>query len=229
MTRNNNLLVAIIFTGIQRVAMLCSCWQRRSLIGMFLVGAVCAVFTSGCATSRPLPKAYLEQDHEATVVMKRIRDKPQMQDSGQGGLIGALITATSRSSNMKEKMAGIQGETVKELLLQELNRRVAEHFVLNQKTNDLKFDVTILTWGWFVPTTVLGIKTGAYQCQIVGRVDVYDVQQKMKRVAFVPVTVQKPLGNKPEEVAAKEAIIEAAQQFAVQAETFLLHPVIAAK
>ena len=143
-------------------------------------------------------------------------------DSGQGGLIGALITATSRASNLKDKMAGIQGETVKELILQELNRRLEKSFVLGEAAKDLKMDVYIDTWGWFVPTTVLGIKTGTYQCEVIGRTTITDLRQKNKKVAFVPVIVQKPLGNKPEEVAAKEAIIEAAQEFANRTVDFLV-------
>jgi len=80
--------------------------------------------------------------------------KATMRDSGQGGLIGVIVTA-GRGSNMKEKLAGIQSETVRELFSQEFNRKVGEHFVLNQLTNDLKIQVTIQSWGWFVPTTTL--------------------------------------------------------------------------
>lgn len=177
----------------------------------------------GCATHRPIPAAYLENEHEATVVIKRMPPKATMRDSGQGGLIGALVTS-GRGSNMKEKLAGIQGETVRELFTQEFTRILGEHFTVNQQTNDLKIRVTIQNWGWFVPTTMLGIKTGAYQCEMTGMVEVFDMKNKQKKVAFTPVIVQRPLGNKPEEIAAKEAIVEVAQAFAVEAERLLTAP-----
>jgi hypothetical protein len=196
--------------------------MRRLLPG----GLACVaglLLLPGCQSIRPLPVAYLEQEHDATVVIKRMPPNATMRDSGEGGLIGAFVTM-GRGSNMEKKLAGIQGETVRELFLQEFSRHLGEHFVINQQTNDLKIQVIIMNWGWFVPTTVLGIKTGAYQCEMSGVVEVFDMKNKKKKIALMPVQVQRPLGNKPEEVAAKEAIVEVAQAFAVEAERLLTTP-----
>jgi hypothetical protein len=66
-----------------------------------------------------------------------------------------------------------------------------------------------------------GIKVGDYECQIIGRVDVFDTQNK--KIAFAHLRVAEPLGSKPEEESARKAVTKVAEQFATAAETALVH------
>jgi len=193
----------------------------KRTISYLLSGAAAAFFVVGCASTKPLPRAYLESDHEMAVDYSRLKPKPVMRDSGQGGLIGILVNA-GRGSNMREKLAGIQGETLKELLRQEITKQLEKKFIIAEDKKDLILDVNIETWGWFVPSTMLGIKTGAYQCEIMGRVRMLDVKLKNKEVACVDLHVQKPLGNDPTPASAQEALLGASHEFATKLAEFLL-------
>src|SRR5512145_1999155 len=57
-------------------------------------GALSMVLLSGCASHKAMPASYLHQDREATIVIHSFPAKPTMSDSGEGGIIGALVTAT---------------------------------------------------------------------------------------------------------------------------------------
>jgi hypothetical protein len=189
-----------------------------------LAGALaCSLLTSGCASpTRYIPAAYLENHPAAAVVIKRMPARPVMMDSGQGGIVGALVTGISRSSNMREQLAGINGDTMKESFSGEFNRLIGEHVTLNCATNDLRIEVAVESWGWFVPTGAMGIKLGEYQCQMTGWVKVFDVG-RAKKVASTTIWAQKPLGPKPESTSARNAVFEVAQQFAAAAENTLIH------
>ena len=145
-----------------------------------------------------------------------------MRDSGQGGLVGALVTGTSRASTMREQLAGINGDTVKEAFLDDFNRLIGEHLTLNCATNVLRIEVVVSSWGWFVPTGELGIKRGEYQSLMLGSVNVFDVALA-KKVASTTVWASKPLGLKPEQASARKAVDEVARQFAAAAENAIIH------
>jgi hypothetical protein len=148
--------------------------------------------------------------------------KPEMMDSGQGGIIGAMVTGISRAANMRDQLSGINGAAMKESFLGKFNPLVGEHLTLNSATNDLRIEVGVERWGWYVPTGAMGIKLGEYQCQMFGSVNVFDVAQA-KKVASTVVWAQKPLGSKPEQAAARSAAFEVAQQFAAAAENAIIH------
>jgi hypothetical protein len=147
-----------------------------------------------------------------------------MMDSGNGGIIGAIITGTSRTERMREQLAGIRGEDVQQAILDEFNPRMSEHLKLADKDEDLRIEVTVLTWGWFVPTIDFGIKVGEYQSQLIGRVDIYDNVIK-KKIAYANVQISRPIGLKPQEELARSAVTEVARVFASEAEEALVHSV----
>ena len=195
----------------------------KKVLGLGSLLLAAALFGTGCAGTKPLPKAYIDSKHNLTVSVVKIPEKPQMMDSGQGGILGAIITATSRNSMMKEMLAGVQGETVKELIRQEVSRVFQEKFSIVDTGDDLKLDIEVGTYGFFVPTTVAGIKTGAYQFQITGRVMVFDAKNNSKRVALGGAVAQAPLGSKPTKEAVPEAISQCVQKFAEQVMASLIN------
>jgi hypothetical protein len=194
----------------------------KNAIPFSCTALVVFLFCSGCATSKNLPRTYLDTRHDLTVTVVKIPEKPQMMDSGGGGLIGMMVTSTTRKSTMKEMMEGIQGETVKELTRQEINRLLQDRFNLVDSSDDLKLNVRIDTYGFFVPTTVAGIKTGAYQFQITGYVEIRDAKLGSKKVAFVNGVSQSPLGNKPTQEAVPGALADAIKQFSENTVNYLI-------
>jgi hypothetical protein len=191
----------------------------RTAVCLLLGSAV--LITSGCATHQPIPKEYLGKGQRARLVIQNVPPAPAMMDSGQGGVVGAVITATSRANRMKQQLAGRHAENVQLPFTEMFKRRMAEHLELGDWDGDLKLVVNIDTWGWYVPTIDFGIKVGEYECQMIGRVDVYDNQNK--RVAFAHLRAAEPLGFKPEEEGARNAVTKVAEQFAMTAETALIH------
>jgi hypothetical protein len=200
----------------------CRVFLTRLRQGVWLsLAAACALLASGCATHQPIPKTYLDQSKHARLVIQKVPPAPTMADSGQGGLVGAIITGTSRANNMKEKLAGIHGDQVQEAFTQAFQKSMGEHLVVGDSDGELRIVVNIDTWGWYVPTIDFGIKVGDYECQVVGRVDVFDTQDK--KVAFAHLRVAEPLGSKPEEDNARKAVTQVAERFAAAAETALVH------
>ena len=177
----------------------------------------------GCGPKvMPIPGQYRNQDHEMTVAVIKIRDKPTMRDSGQGGLIGALVNA-GRASSMKKQLEGVKGETIKELLRQKISEKMEEEFYVVDDEPQLAMEIELSTWGWFVPSTAFGIKTGAYQCEIIGKVIVYDLmEKKKKKVAWVTAISQEPLGDSPGKDYAMEALLHATEDFSQKAASALL-------
>jgi hypothetical protein len=195
----------------------------RVLSTLALAGfCICLFFGAGCATYKPIPSQYLQPTRSAVILVRRMPERPQMMDSGQGGIIGAIVTATSRAERMREQLAGIQGDQVKEALLQEFKGRMAEHFNLADTNQDVRIEITVNTWGWFVPTIDFGIKVGEYQSQLVGHVRVFEVISN-KEIAYALIQIQRPLGLKPEEQTARAAVTEVARVFAREAEEALIH------
>jgi hypothetical protein len=177
----------------------------------------------GCASYRPLPASFVTTNRTARVVVRQMPSRPQMMDSGNGGIIGAVITATSRTDKMRDQLAGIRGEDVQDPLLAEFSRCLSEHLQLGNTNEDLRIEVTIQTWGWFVPTIDFGIKVGEYESQVIGRVDVYN--NTKKKIGYAIVQVSRPIGLKPQEDRARAAVAELAREFAQQAEQALIHSV----
>ncbi len=66
--------------------------MKRSTILLLLYALTCLV-GSGCYSQKPIPHAYFEQEPEIAVVVDECPEAARMRDSGQGGLIGALVTA----------------------------------------------------------------------------------------------------------------------------------------
>jgi hypothetical protein len=179
-----------------------------------------------------MPAQYFQADHEMATTIPKIPPKAVMADSGEGGLLGALITATGRADKMKAQLAGLQGETISELMRQSINRRLESKFFIGDEGKDLLLEVNVLQWGWYVPTTVVGIKTGAYQCQVTGACTVYDLtipkKKSKQRIAFSPLLVaRKPLGNDPEdlpEASVKKTMIETVDAFTEEVAKFVTTP-----
>jgi hypothetical protein len=183
--------------------------------------AACVLFVTGCATHKPIPNTYLDKSHHAKLVVQNVPPAPAMRDSGQGGIVGAIITATSRTSNMQKKLAGVHGDEVQTAFTQAFEKLMAEHLTVGDFDGELRLVVNIDSWGWYVPTTSFGIKVGDYECQIIGRIDVFDPNDK--KVAFAKIRVAEPLGSKPEEDGARKAVTEVAERFATMAEKALVH------
>ncbi len=194
--------------------------KRRMFV---VVAALCiAIFFQGCASGpQPIPAAYFDAPHQISVQVTRIEEKPSFRDSGNGGLVGVLV-GLGRSSDMKKMFDGIKGETVKELIRQELESKLDTTFVVDEESKDLGLEVEISHWGWFLPTTAFGIKTGSYQLEIMGTVAVYEVSPEKKRVANLLIASRKPLGNKPTAEICQQALEQAITDFAQQARDTLL-------
>lgn len=195
--------------------------MKKILILSFLL-ALMSVLISGCATGPvQLPAKYFEKQHEISISVVKIDDKPRMRDSGQGGLIGAIVNA-GRSSSMQEIFDGIKGETVKELLRQQIANKLEGPFVIEEESKDLSLEITVNTWGWFLPTTLFGIKTGSYQLEIFGEVSIYELKREKEQIAFVRAYAQKPLGNDPSSTECQQALKLAIDEFAQQVAEFVL-------
>lgn len=191
----------------------------------FLLLAV-HVFAMGCATKpTPIPAAYFEGDREIAVNVVKLAEAPMMRDSGGGGLIGVLVNA-GRAAKMRKMFDGIEGDTVKELLNQQLSDRLESLFIIEEDSEDLVLEVTAHNWGWFVPSTMLGIKTGSYQVEINGEASVYDMKfpgkTKRQRIGFTRTFSQAPIGNDPTSTETMQALLEAVGAFSDAMLNFLL-------
>ncbi len=185
-----------------------------------LCASICSL-GSGCYSPSPIPKTYFEKKCEISVSVGKCPAKAQMADSGQGGLIGAMVTA-DRATKMKAAMAGIAGDTVKELIRQRFGAEMEKHLDLNED-GQLQAVINISQWGWYAPTTVVGIRTGAYQFIIGGQVTVTDKGAKKKtQVGTVVVSATESIGNAPTAALSQEALLKCANKFAADAVSFLV-------
>ncbi len=195
--------------------------MNKKLASLLILMCITLIFQSCASGPQPIPSAYFEKPHEISVRITNIDDKPSFRDSGNGGLVGLLVNA-GRSSDMKTMFEGISGDTVKELLRQSIENQLEGTFTVDDDSKDLGVEVEISHWGWFLPTTAFGIKTGSYQLEIMGTVSVYEVTPDKKRVAGLVIVSQKPLGNKPTAEICQEALKQAIVDFAAQAKNTLL-------
>lgn len=190
---------------------------------LLLLCAAVGSLAGGCYSAKPIPKAYFESKCDMSVVVDKCPEKAQMRDSGQGGLIGAVVTA-GRAGAMHEAMSGIIGDTVKELVRQRFTEHMEEHFEVYE-TGQLAAVITIQQWGWYLPTTIAGIKTGAYQFTISGMVTVNDTKALKKskaKIASMPIAASETMGDKPTAEASQEALLKCADKFAVESVKFLV-------
>jgi hypothetical protein len=133
-----------------------------------------------------------------------------------------IVTAGVRGSNMKERMQGIKGDAVTELLRQKMSEKLEPHFEIAENGKNLATEVQIAQWGWFVPTTALGIKTGSYQFMLNGTVNVYDTAKNREHVGYVVAGSQQPLGNDPTPQQSQEALLKATEDFSNKAMAVIL-------
>ena len=188
----------------------------------FLVVVAMVLLTNCAIKPKPIPTAYYQKEYEMAVRVVQCSEQPKMTDSDAGGLIGLLVRS-ARAGTMREKMQGIRGETVRELLRQKISEKLEEHFDVVEDREQLTTEVTVQHWGWFVPSTVLGIKTGSYQLRITGFVEVYDnTQKRRQRVGYVTAMSEKPLGNDPSPEEAQGALLRATDDFANKAVAVIL-------
>ncbi len=182
---------------------------------------LCAMLqlTSGCYSPKPIDAAYFTSKPAMSVTIGRCPEKAQMQDSGQGGLIGVMVNA-GRASAMREAMTGIAGDAVKELVRQRFTEKMEEHFDVAD-AGQLKTVIDIYQWGWFAPSTVAGIRTGSYQFLLSGAVTITDTQQKDKKVAFLRQEAREVIGNKPTAEVSQQALLKCADKFAADTVAFL--------
>ena len=145
-----------------------------------------------------------------------------MRDSGQGGILGALITGIGRASDMRKAMEGIKGDAVRELVRQRFESAIENYFDVYEE-GQLKTMVDIEQWGWYVPTTVAGIRTGSYQFSLVGMVSITDPEVKKKKgmIATCRIATSEAIGNKPTATASQEALLKCVDKFATEAVAFL--------
>ena len=194
--------------------------MKKSTILLLLCTVFCFL-GSGCYSPKPIPKAYFDQEPEMGVTVGECPEAAKMRDSGNGGLIGALVTA-GRADKMKEAMEGIIGDTVKELVRQKFEVAIEDYFDVYED-GQLQTVIDITQWGWFVPTTIAGIKTGAYQFTLQGTITVTDkeVKKKKGRIATCVIAVSESIGDKPTPAVSQEALLKCADKFATEAVAFL--------
>lgn len=193
----------------------------RNLILLLAIMVTSAVFQGCASTPMSIPSSYMNKDREISVQISEIEEKPEFRDSKGGGIIGWAVSL-GRSSDMKEMFEGVKGETVKELLRQKIEQKFDGPFVVDEESKDLRLEVEVIQWGWFLPTTAFGIKAGSYQLEIIGNVRVYDLSTDNENVAGVMVTSQKPLGNNPTAEACQTALQQAIDDFSEKAAKTLL-------
>jgi hypothetical protein len=194
--------------------------MKKSAVLLILCTIVCFI-GSGCYSPKPIPKAYFDQEPEIGVAVGECPEKAQMRDSGQGGLIGAMVTA-GRAGKMKEAMEGIIGDTVKELVRQKFEAAIEDHFDVYEE-GQLQAVIDIQQWGWYLPTALAGIKTGSYQFTLSGMVTVTDseVKKKKGKIATCMIAVSESIGDKPTAATSQEALLKCADKFATEAVAFL--------
>lgn len=155
-----------------------------------------------------------------SVEIGKCSEKAQMRDSGEGGLIGALVTS-GRAGKMREAMEGIAGDTVKELVRQRFEAAIEDYFDVYEE-GQLQTVIDIDQWGWFVPTTVAGIRTGAYQFTLAGTVTITDKElTKKSKIATIKTMASETIGDKPTATQSQEALLKCADAFASEAVDFL--------
>ncbi len=188
---------------------------------LFLLCVNICLVGSGCYSPKPIPATYFDPAPEMAVTIGKCPEAAQMRDSGQGGLIGAMVTA-GRANKMKEAMEGIIGDTVKELVRQKFEAAIEDYFDVYE-AGRLQTVIDIEQWGWYLPTTVAGIKTGSYQFTVAGTVTVTDIEAKKQKnkIATCKIVASESIGDKPTADASREALLKCADAFATQAVTFL--------
>lgn len=190
---------------------------------LVLVGAIGIVCLTGCASPRPIPRTYFQaEEPEISVTVTRINEKPAFRDSGGGGLLGTLISESLRGNTFRESMEGLSGNMVGDLIKQALEAALEEHFFIEDASKQLHVDIEITQWGWFLPTTLLGIKAGSYKMEIVGKATTWDVAERRKKVGFAKITTQIALGSDPETANVQEVLREATKLFGAQVANILL-------
>ena len=182
---------------------------------------LCAILqlASGCYSPKPIDSSYFASKPAMAVTIGKCPEKAQMQDSGQGGLIGLAVNA-GRASAMREAMSGIAGDTVKELVRQRFSEKMEEYFDAADD-GQLKTVIDIYQWGWFAPSTVAGLRTGSYQFLLSGAVTVTDSQQNNKKVAYLQQRTTEVIGNKPTAEVSQEALLKCADKFATDTVAYL--------
>jgi len=195
--------------------------KSRTPVLCLLMSAVALLV--GCATPpTAIPATYYGRQTPMSVKVTHCSTDPKMVDSGQGGLFGAAFTAMVRGSSMRKAMEGIKGDTLSELLRQKLTEKMECCFDINENSDQLATEIYVTQWGWFVPSTVAGIKTGSYQLTINGTVTVFDLVQKRKTVGYVVGISQQPLGNDPTPADTQEALLKAVDDFTAKAAAVIL-------
>jgi hypothetical protein len=181
---------------------------------------------SGCYSPKPIPADYFDQEPEMSVTVDKCPAKPRLADSGDAG--GNLITAAvagvsamGRAGKMRDAMEGISGDTVKELVRQRFETAIEDYFDVYEE-GQLQTTIDIDQWGWFVPTSVAGIRSGAYQFTLSGMVTIKDTEKKRKsKIAMIKTTAVAKIGDKPTSKESQEALLKCADSFATQAVSFL--------
>jgi len=184
---------------------------------------VLAALASGCQTNRPLPATYLGGDQTVAVAMVGTIPGATMRDSGQGGLIGAMVTA-GRQSDFRKRLDGVEASAVASLVRQQVQRRLEEKFYIEETSDQLMFNITLNKWGWFVPTTALGIKAGSYRFEIIADIEVVDKRLTGDKqvVGKVTLVASEPLPNEPGAAEIQAALEATAEKLAKEAVDFLL-------
>ena len=122
---------------------------------------------------------------------------------------------------MREAMQGISGDTVQELVRQRFEAAIEDYFDIYED-GQLQTVIDIDQWGWFVPTTMVGIRTGAYQFTLAGTVTITDKEKKKKsKIGAIKTMASEAIGDKPTATQSQEALLKCADAFAAQAVSFL--------
>jgi hypothetical protein len=186
-----------------------------------LLLVLCTILTlaSGCYSPKAIDSAYFASKPSMTVTIGKCPEKAQMQDSGQGGLIGVAVNA-GRAATMREAMSGIAGDTVKELVRQRFSEKMEEYFDVADN-GQLKTVIDIYQWGWFTPSTVVGLRTGSFQFLLSGAITITDNQQGNKKIAFLQQRTTEAIGDKPTAELSQQALLKCADKFAADTVAFL--------
>ena len=187
----------------------------RGMKAVFALVGV-AFLAAGCATNRTIviPASYLDTPaNKMGVEMKACPSKANLPQVGGGILTMAVLAA--RRASVSDKFEGISGDTVQDLIQQEIERKLGAHFDVGGTDTPLVTEVTITHWGLNSNSTLVGIKTSGWFFQIIGSATVYDRATK-RRTKIGHISAQSTsaaLGNDPTPQEVQEAMLKAVDSF----------------
>ena len=171
-----------------------------------LLSLVTTLFMSGCFGPKYIPSSYFLSRHDLKVDVKSIPDPVHLEESSSqsNSLLGDIIKAaanSSRKADLQKAFAHIDSDEVRNNLQASISAKIEDHYNVKHDSKDLAVEVKINSWGWILPTSSMGIRTGSYYLQMTGKVVVYDEYPSRKEIGHIYLTTREAMQDNmsPEE------------------------------